>query len=61
MEGEVGGCDWGCAAVARASFYIRRKSETATSKLEEIGRDTTGYVCTSPASPPLPRRILSSP
>ena len=39
MEGEVGDCDWGCAAIARASFYIRRESETDTSKLKEIGRE----------------------
>lgn len=48
MEREVGGCDWGCAAVARARFCLRRESETATSRLEEIGKDTTGYVVRLP-------------
>lgn len=41
MEGEVGGCDWGCAAVERIRFCLMRdlegKYRMATSTLKRLG------------------------
>lgn len=54
MEGEAGGCDWGCAAVARAKFYLMRDLERPLQNWKELGEILLDMYVRPP--PPLPFR-----
>lgn len=54
MEGQVGGCDWRCAAVARARFCVRQDLKQPLQNWMRLG-DILLNMYVRP-SPPLPFR-----